>query len=159
MASFQSVFKFALHIFSETLIWALTVHRLDGCHHNLFYTSPNDEIFYRLKVKTLLNIFLVLSFCKFGRLEAQNGPTPLQGRNLGQTPVGDWRFPKTPVPYRRFPQTPVPYWRWYQNASQSFFAVKSQVSTCFGPARPVWVVHTSQGPACMFLTKISLIRV
>ena len=149
MASFQSVFKFALHIFSETLIWALTVHRLDGFYHNFFYTCPNDEIFYRLKVKTLLNIFLVLSFCKFGRLEAQKAPTPLGGRWTGSnashpTGVGSNATPPTGVG---------------QNASQSFLTVKSLVLTCFGPARPVWVVHASQGPACMFLTIISLIRV
>ena len=51
---------------------------------NILYTCPNDEIFYRLKVKTLPHVFLVLSFCKFGRLEAQNGPTPLEE---AQTPV------------------------------------------------------------------------
>ena len=105
MALFQSVFKFALHIFSETLIWALTVHRLDGFYHNVFYTCPNDEIFYRLKVKTLLNIFIVLSFCKFGRLEAQKASTPQGGGWTGSnashlTGVGSNATPS--------------YWRWSQ---------------------------------------------
>ena len=70
MASFQSVFKLAFHVFSETLILSLTVHCLDGFYHNFLYTCPNDDKFYRLKVKTLPHVFLVLSFYKFGRLEA-----------------------------------------------------------------------------------------
>ena len=57
-----------------------------------------DEKFYRLKVKTILHIFLVLSFCKFGRLEAQKGPTPLRGKEKGPTPVPLLVLDLTPLP-------------------------------------------------------------
>ena len=98
-------------VFPETLIWALTVHRLDGFYHNFFYTCPNDEIFYRLKVKTLLNIFLVLSFCKFGRLEAQKAPTPLGGRWTGSNASHPTGVGSNATP---------PYWRWPERQSVVF---------------------------------------
>ena len=45
------------------------MHCLDGFYHNFLYTCPNDEKFFRLKVKTLLNIFLVLSFSNLAEKE------------------------------------------------------------------------------------------
>ena len=75
------------------------MHRSDGFYHNFPYTSPNDEKFYRLKVKAITHVFLVLHFCKFGRLKAQNGQLPLIEAFLVQTPVSDWRWAKMPLPY------------------------------------------------------------
>ena len=73
------------------------MHFSDDFYHNFLYQCPNDKKFYRLKVK-ISHIFLILTFYKFGCLEAQKGLTPLRGEELGPTPVPLLVLVPTPLP-------------------------------------------------------------